>query len=87
MTGHQPHPGTGKTMMGSISEKVSIPAILEAIGIRDVPVLNPMHLEEAAEAVRKASQHKGVSAIIFKYPCIAVARPLPVYTVNEDECN
>jgi len=86
MTGHQPHPGTGKTMMGSISEKVSIPAILEAIGIRDVPVLNPMHLEEASEAVKKASQHKGVSAIIFKYPCIAVARPLPAYTINTDEC-
>lgn len=86
MTGHQPHPGTGKTMMGSISEKVSIPAILEAIGIRDVPVLNPMHLEEAAEAVKKASQHKGVSAVIFKYPCIAVARPLPAYTVNKEDC-
>ncbi|MEI8200810.1 MAG: indolepyruvate ferredoxin oxidoreductase subunit alpha [Eubacteriales bacterium] len=86
MTGHQPHPGTGKTMMGSISEKISIPAILEAIGIRDVPVLNPMHLEESTEAVKKASQHKGVSAIIFKYPCIAVARPLPAYTVNRDLC-
>lgn len=25
MTGHQPHPGTGKTMMGEFTQKVSIP--------------------------------------------------------------
>ena len=86
MTGHQPHPGTGKTMMGNISEKISISAVLEAIGIRDVPVLNPMHLEKASEAVKKAAAFKGVSAIIFKYPCIAVAKPLPAFTVNNDEC-
>ena len=30
MTGHQPHPGTGKTMMGDIVNKVSIVKILEA---------------------------------------------------------
>ena len=86
MTGHQPHPGTGKTMMGNVSDKISIPAILEAIGIRDVPVLNPMHLEEAVAAVKKAAGSKGVSAIIFKYPCIAVAKPLPAFKVSEDAC-
>ena len=32
MTGHQPHPGTGKTMMGVVA-KVSIEKILEGIGV------------------------------------------------------
>ena len=33
MTGHQPHPGTGRTMMGEIVEKISIRKILEGIGV------------------------------------------------------
>jgi len=87
MTGQQPHPGTGKTMMGNISAKVSIPAILEAIGISDVQVVNPMQLEKAAQAVKHAAEYKGVSAIIFKYPCIAVAPPLPAFSVEKEICN
>jgi len=86
MTGHQPHPGTGKTMMGSISDKISIPAILEAIGVKDVPAINPMNLAKATEAVEKAAAAKGVSAIIFKYPCIAVTKPLPAFKINRDDC-
>ena len=86
MTGHQPHPGTGKTMMGSVAERISIPAILEAIGIRDVQVLSPMHLGKAVEAVKRAAAHAGVSAIVFKYPCIAVTKPLPTCAVDRDAC-
>ena len=32
MTGHQPHPGTGQTMMGDVVNKVSIEKILQGIG-------------------------------------------------------
>jgi indolepyruvate ferredoxin oxidoreductase alpha subunit len=86
MTGHQPHPGTGKTMMGNISDKISIPAILEAIGVKEVTVINPMNLKKAAEAVTKAADTKGVSAVIFKYPCIAVAKSLPAFKIDRDSC-
>ena len=86
MTGHQPHPGTGRTMMGSVSEKVSIPKILEAIGFRNLPVINPMNLEEAIKAVEIAADYDGPSAVIFKYPCISVAKPLPGYRVDETAC-
>ena len=86
MTGHQPHPGTGKTMMGSISDKVSIPAILEAIGVKNVSVINPMNLKKATEAVTAAANTKGVSAVIFKYPCIAVAKPLTAFKIDRDTC-
>ena len=35
MTGHQPHPGTGKTMMGQVVDKVSIVDTLHGIGVKD----------------------------------------------------
>lgn len=76
MTGHQPHPGTGVTMMGEIVEKVSIRKILEASGVKPVIEVDPFDQEKAVEAVKTASEASGVSAIIFKSPCIAVASKL-----------
>ena len=73
MTGHQPHPGTGVTMMGQIVEKISIEKILEAIGVSPVITVDPFDQKAAVEAVKTASESKGVSAIIFKAPCISIA--------------
>ena len=74
MTGHQPHPGTGVTMMGEIVEKISIEKILEGIGVSTIIKVNPFDQKAAVEAVQKASEAPGVSAIIFKAPCIAIAQ-------------
>ena len=74
MTGHQPHPGTGMTMMGEIVEKISIEKILKAIGVSPVITVNPFDQQAAVEAVKTASEAPGVSAIIFKAPCIAIAQ-------------
>ncbi|MCR4939675.1 MAG: indolepyruvate ferredoxin oxidoreductase subunit alpha [Treponemataceae bacterium] len=73
MTGHQPHPGTGITMMGEIVEKISIEKILEAIGVSPIIQVDPFDQDKAVEAVKEASQAPGVSAIIFKSPCISIA--------------
>lgn len=76
MTGHQPHPGTGVTMMGEFVEKISIPKILEAIGVNPIIEVDPFNQEAAVEAVKTATAAEGVSAIIFKSPCISVAAKL-----------
>ena len=76
MTGHHPHPGTGRTMMGEIVEKISIPKILEAIGVSPIIEVDPFDQERSVEAVKKASESNGVSAVIFKSPCISIASKL-----------
>lgn len=86
MTGHQPHPGTGKTMMGEVSEKISIERVLEALGVKSVQVVNPLELDAAKQAVARAAEEKGVSAIIFRSPCIAVVKPNKALTVDADKC-
>ena len=91
MTGHQPHPGTGVTMMGEIVEKISIEKILDAIGVKPVITVNPFDQKAAVEAVQKASETPGVSAIIFKAPCIAIAQKVGwekphALTVNNTKC-
>ena len=76
MTGHQPHPGTGVTMMGEVVEKISIPKILSAIGVSPIIEVDPFDQEKAVEAVKTASDSNGVSAVIFKSPCISIASKL-----------
>lgn len=94
MTGHQPHPGTGVTMMdmvkkkdpnpqGEITHKISIEAVLKAVGVVSVETVNPFELDNAVEAVKRAAAMKGVKAIIFKSPCIAVDKPKKSYVINE----
>lgn len=83
MTGQQPHPGTGKTMMGEISQCISIEKVLQAIGVEHVETVDPFEHEKAVEAVKKAAEKSGVKAVIFKAPCIAVSKPDNPLAVNE----
>ena len=83
MTGHQPHPGTGRTMMGEITEKVDIEAVLRGCGVKHVAAANPLHLEEAK---KEAADFKGVSAVIFKSPCIALFKPEQQFKIESEKC-
>ena len=38
------------------------------------------------EAVRRAADIKGVSAVVFEAPCIAVSKPAPLFVVQEETC-
>ena len=82
MTGHQPHPGTGRTMMGEVVEKISIEKVLAAIGVSPVLTADPFKTEAAVAAVKEAvaavqdAARPGVSAVIFRAPCIAIAGKL-----------
>lgn len=86
MTGHQPHPGTGRTMMGEISAKVSIEAVLRGIGLTTVETVNPLELEHAVACVKRVSAQPGVKAVIFKSPCIAITKPNKSLHVDADTC-
>ncbi len=86
MTGHQPHPGTGRTMMGEVVQKVSIEAILRAIGLTVVETVDPLDLELAVQTVRRVADEPGVKAIIFKSPCVVLARPQAHSHVDGERC-
>ena len=86
MTGHQPHPGTGRNMMGDIVDKVDIARVLEGIGVKSVVTVDPLDLERSVNAVKQAAGLKGVRAIIFKSPCIAITKPQGKCSVDTDRC-
>lgn len=88
MTGHQPHPGTGKTMMGDVVEKISIEKVLHGIGIEEVVTVNPLELDKAIRTVKDISEKKGVKAVIFRSPCIALLKSNERKTlkIDSDKC-
>jgi indolepyruvate ferredoxin oxidoreductase alpha subunit len=81
MTGGQPHPGTGKTILKDDTVKIEIAGVLTALGVGYVKECNPFDLEAAITTAREALDYDGVSCIVFKAPCIAVAPKLCVYEV------
>ena len=86
MTGHQPHPGTGRTMMGQAVEKVSIEKILRAIGLTTVETVDPMDHALAVKTVSRVADGPGVKAVIFRSPCIAITKPAGCSQVDSDKC-
>ena len=75
MTGHQPHPGIGRNMMGQFVDKVDIAKVLEGIGVHKIITVNPLDLAASVAAVQECDKLPGVKAIIFKSPCIAISKP------------
>ncbi len=74
MTGLQDHPGTGRTLEGDATYKVSYEDMARAAGIKNVFVLNPIRekakfKELLAEALRKDE----LSVVIARSPCILAA--------------
>lgn len=86
MTGHQPHPGTGRNLMAAPVEKISIEKILTAVGVKKVVTVDPLDLDASVAAVKECAAIKGVKAIIFKSPCVAITKPDKKLRVNSDKC-
>ena len=86
MTGHQPHPGTGRNMMGNVVEKVSIEKVLAGVGVKKILTVDPLKLDEAVKAVEECAAEKGVRAIVFRSPCVALTKPQGKCAVDADKC-
>ncbi len=86
MTGHQPHPGTGRTMMGNVVDKVSIERVLHAIGLSIVETVDPLDLNASIACIKRVSAEPGVKAIIFRSPCVAVTKVVGTVDVDQECC-
>ncbi len=86
MTGSQPHPGTGVTLMGERRRPLSIPRVLEALGIERIVAANPLDLQASIDAVREAVAFEGPSAVIFTSPCVQLFAPSARAAIDVDAC-
>ncbi len=86
MTGSQPHPGTGVSLMGPRREPLGIEAILNACNFKHVYHADPLDKDASIVAVKAAVEYEGPSAVIFESPCIQLIKPGAPVLVNPDVC-
>jgi indolepyruvate ferredoxin oxidoreductase alpha subunit len=77
MTGHQPNPGVDMRNFNLDGYgRISIEAVVRAIGVPHVTVIQPYKVKKSVEAVQEALNYKGVSVIISQEMCTLYARGL-----------
>jgi indolepyruvate ferredoxin oxidoreductase alpha subunit len=90
MTGSQPHPGTGVTAGGESFNRISIAAVLEALGVKHIAKASPFDTSGAKEAVASMFGRAGVRALIFEGPCVmtgkAAAGHAGLLAVDDRKC-
>ena len=86
MTGSQPHPGTGVTLMGTRSKPISIPEVCRALGCEVVEVADPLDFEAARAAAERALACEHVSVVVYESPCVQLFHPLPAVSVRAYAC-
>lgn len=69
MTGHQDHPGTGRTLMGDATVAISIEDIGRACGFKRVFKADPYSLKNAMQVISDELAADEPSLIVFSAPC------------------
>ena len=80
MTGQQENPGSGATLQGDPTSKIDIEAVVRALGVDQVRVVNPMNLRKVQEALTWAYELDEPSVIITRWPCV-------LKTLDQEERN
>ena len=86
MTGSQPHPGTGVTLMGPKRTPISIERVLQAVGFECIVHADPLDLDASVAAASEALAFEGPSAILFESPCVQLVKPRTPVAVDVDTC-
>jgi indolepyruvate ferredoxin oxidoreductase alpha subunit len=86
MTGSQPHPGTGKTLMGGQSAPISIDAVCRALQVQKIVHANPLDQAQAQAAAADAISFAGPSVVIFESPCVWLQKPAAALAVDAQAC-
>jgi indolepyruvate ferredoxin oxidoreductase alpha subunit len=87
MTGHQPHPGTGKRARGDPGKRIPPENIARGCGVEFVKIVTPDTLKEIETAIKEALDYDGVAVVIFRRPCALLMKPSSPYTIDPELCN
>ncbi|MBZ5639809.1 MAG: indolepyruvate ferredoxin oxidoreductase subunit alpha [Acidobacteriia bacterium] len=88
MTGHQQHPGTGRTLMGEETAEARIEEVARGLGVRRVRVVDPYDLEATYQALKEELDAPEPSVVVCRRPCILGAKVKfeERYEIEVDKC-
>ena len=90
MTGHQPNPSSGSTLMGEPANEINFEELCRALGVKHVRVLNPHDIPGTKEIITEEIERPETSVIISQAPCVLIPeerkRPKTPLTSSLDNC-
>jgi indolepyruvate ferredoxin oxidoreductase alpha subunit len=86
MTGHQRHPGTGKTIKEEDTHTLDFEAISRACGVKNVCTVDPYDLAAVESTIKEQFAKDGVSVVIAKRPCVLLEKPLCTSKATISDC-
>jgi indolepyruvate ferredoxin oxidoreductase alpha subunit len=88
MTGHQPHPGTGKKASGEPGARIDLESLVRGAGVNSVSVVDAFDLKAIRAAVKEAIGQTEVSVVIVRGPCaVSSRRTIKPHIVDETMCD
>lgn len=90
MTGHQDHPATGVTITKQPTNKLDIEALVRAIGVKNLRVVDPLKISDLETALKEELARREPSVIICKRPCVLLPgtpKPNRKIYVDAELCN
>ena len=87
MTGHQEHPGTGRTLEHERTGKLVLEDLARSLGIRRVHVIEPRFgTDDFDRLLTECLDSNELAVIIARRPCILIAKQLKQYEEQGCEC-
>jgi indolepyruvate ferredoxin oxidoreductase alpha subunit len=87
MTGHQDHPGTGKTLMGQSTRELDVVQVCKGLGVEKVHVLDPYKIRENRNRFRQILSEPGPAVIVSRRPCALLVPRDASKRVIAERCN
>lgn len=91
MTGHQPHPGVEKTILGDNEHRLDCAKACEGLGVTQIRQVNPLNQKKTLAALKELKEMSGVRVLIAREPCPLHARRVykkvpPMVAYVADSC-
>jgi indolepyruvate ferredoxin oxidoreductase alpha subunit len=88
MTGHQVHPGVGKTLMGEETVALKPEKLAEAAGVKNVKVVDPYDLKYLEKVFKEELEKRQLSVIICRQKCVLLEKTQVKrrVTINLSKC-
>ncbi len=90
MTGHQPNPASGATLMGEPASALDFTKLSRAIGVKHVTTVNPHDIGQCRKVIKEEVERPETSVIISQGPCVLLPaerkRQKIPFTTSIDKC-
>ena len=87
MTGHQDHPGMGKTLSAGAAPSINIGNLCRAMGVERVFEVDAFNVDQVYSTLKGCAAHDGLSVVVSQGPCVFVSRTAnPAFHVDSDKC-